>query len=58
MTEPADVAHALGPGIQGDWAPSIRVALQAGRTCGQRGVCLRRSSCQQPITRGVDYDGS
>jgi D-arabinose 1-dehydrogenase-like Zn-dependent alcohol dehydrogenase len=30
----------------------------AGRgACGGCGACLRRTSCRQPLTRGVDYEG-
>ncbi|MGC9538275.1 zinc-binding dehydrogenase [Streptomyces sp. UG1] len=55
--EVAGVIHALGPGLSGDWAPGMRVALQAGQTCGACTDCMRRSPCPRPLTRGVDYDG-
>lgn len=55
--EVAGVVHTLGPDLMGDWAPGMRVALQAGQACGQCDDCMRRSSCRMPLTRGVDYDG-
>ncbi len=55
--EVAGVIHALGPGLLGDWAPGMRVALQAGQACGACTDCMRRSPCPRPLTRGVDYDG-
>ncbi|UUU34134.1 zinc-binding dehydrogenase [Streptomyces sp. CA-210063] len=55
--EVAGVIHGLGPDLRGDWSPGMRVALQAGQACGECGHCMRRSPCQQPVTRGVDYDG-
>jgi D-arabinose 1-dehydrogenase-like Zn-dependent alcohol dehydrogenase len=33
--EVAGVVHALGPDLMGDWAPGMRVALQAGQSCGR-----------------------
>lgn len=55
--EVAGVIHALGPDLLGDWAPGMRVALQAGQACGACADCMRRSPCPRPLTRGVDYDG-
>ncbi|GAA3184281.1 MULTISPECIES: zinc-binding dehydrogenase [Streptomyces] len=56
--EVAGVIHALGPGLLGDWAPGMRVVLQAGQSCGRCPNCaMRRTPCQSPHTRGVDYDG-
>ncbi|WP_060902689.1 zinc-binding dehydrogenase [Streptomyces europaeiscabiei] len=55
--EVAGVVHTLGPDVRGMWAPGQRVVLQAGQACGECGDCLRRMSCRQPLTRGVDYDG-
>lgn len=56
--EVAGVIHTLGPGLLGDWAPGMRVALQAGQTCGRCANCLRRRTpCLKVRTRGVDYDG-
>ncbi|WP_217178942.1 zinc-binding dehydrogenase [Streptomyces sp. AC495_CC817] len=55
--EVAGVVHTLGPEVRGMWAPGQRVVLQAGQACGKCGGCLRRMSCQRPMTRGVDYDG-
>ncbi|GHE73255.1 hypothetical protein GCM10017771_97020 [Streptomyces capitiformicae] len=55
--EVAGVIHAVGPGVAEEWAPGARVVLQAGQPCGGCGGCLRSSSCRQPLTRGVDYDG-
>lgn len=55
--EVAGVVHTLGPDVQGLWEPGQRVVLQAGQACGECGGCLRRTSCRQPLTRGVDYDG-
>jgi threonine dehydrogenase-like Zn-dependent dehydrogenase len=55
--EVAGVIHAVGPGVAGEWVPGTRVVLQAGQACGGCAGCLRRTSCRQPLTRGVDYDG-
>ncbi|MFD9812105.1 zinc-binding dehydrogenase [Streptomyces sp. NPDC059080] len=56
--EVAGVIHTLGPGLLGDWAPGMRVALQAGQSCGRCTNCaMRRAPCLSPHTRGVDYDG-
>jgi D-arabinose 1-dehydrogenase-like Zn-dependent alcohol dehydrogenase len=55
--EVAGVIHTVGPGVAEEWTPGARVVLQAGQTCGGCGDCLRSSSCRQPLTRGVDYDG-
>ncbi|MEU1849759.1 zinc-binding dehydrogenase [Streptomyces sp. NPDC019990] len=55
--EVAGVISAVGPEVAEEWAPGTRVVLQAGQACGGCGGCLRSSSCRQPLTRGVDYDG-
>lgn len=55
--EVAGVVHAVGPESAGSWKPGDRVVLQAGQACGGCHACLRRSPCQMPLTRGVDYDG-
>jgi threonine dehydrogenase-like Zn-dependent dehydrogenase len=55
--EVAGVVHTLGPDLTGDLAPGMRVALQAGQACGRCAGCRRMSGCQEPLTRGVDYDG-
>ncbi|MFH7334820.1 zinc-binding dehydrogenase [Streptomyces sp. KHY 26] len=56
--EVAGVIHTLGPGLLGDWAPGMRVALQAGQPCGRCANCVRRlRPCLASYTRGVDYDG-
>ncbi|MGW9032136.1 zinc-binding dehydrogenase [Streptomyces sp. NPDC055722] len=56
--EVAGVIHTLGPGLLGDWAPGMRVALQAGQPCGHCANCRRRlRPCLRALTRGLDYDG-
>jgi D-arabinose 1-dehydrogenase-like Zn-dependent alcohol dehydrogenase len=56
--EVAGVIHTLGPDLLGEWAPGMRVALQAGQSCGRCANCrLRRTPCLKTRTRGVDYDG-
>ncbi|MFF7186958.1 zinc-binding dehydrogenase [Streptomyces sp. NPDC008222] len=56
--EVAGVIHALGPGLLGDWTPGMRVALQAGQSCGHCANCVRRlRPCLKTMTRGLDYDG-
>ncbi|MGW1887212.1 zinc-binding dehydrogenase [Streptomyces sp. NPDC001970] len=56
--EVAGVIRTLGPGLLGDWAPGMRVALQAGQPCGHCANCTRRlRPCPKALTRGVDYDG-
>ncbi|MFG2602759.1 zinc-binding dehydrogenase [Streptomyces sp. NPDC048514] len=56
--EVAGVIHTLGSDVRGAWAPGQPVVLQAGQACGECEDCVRRrSTCQRPLTRGVDYDG-
>jgi threonine dehydrogenase-like Zn-dependent dehydrogenase len=56
--EVAGVIHTLGPALLGDWAPGMRVALQAGQPCGHCANCRRRlRPCLGALTRGLDYDG-
>ncbi|MFJ9732448.1 alcohol dehydrogenase catalytic domain-containing protein [Streptomyces sp. NPDC101171] len=56
--EVAGVIHTLGPDVRGDWTPGQPVVLQAGQACGECEDCVRRrSTCQRPLTRGVDHDG-
>ncbi|MGV9356010.1 zinc-binding dehydrogenase [Streptomyces misionensis] len=44
--------------VRGAWAPGQPVVLQAGQACGECADCVRRrSTCQRPLTRGVDYAG-
>ncbi|GHB32609.1 alcohol dehydrogenase [Streptomyces viridiviolaceus] len=55
--EVAGVVHTLGPDTRGTWTPGQRVVLQSGQACDTCEGCLRRSTCRQPLTLGVDYDG-
>lgn len=55
--EVAGVVHTVGPDVKGNWSPGSRVVLQAGQACGDCADCLRYTTCRQPRTRGVDYDG-
>ncbi|MGW2386388.1 alcohol dehydrogenase catalytic domain-containing protein [Streptomyces sp. NPDC001658] len=54
--EVAGVIHAVGPEVAGDGSPVLGRCCRPG-ACGGCGACLRRASCRQPQTRGVDYDG-
>ncbi|TCO62859.1 zinc-binding dehydrogenase [Actinocrispum wychmicini] len=56
--EVAGVVHTLGSEIPPGITVGQRVLLQALQTCGACENCgVRRFPCQQPMTRGVHFDG-
>ncbi|MEU6201007.1 zinc-binding dehydrogenase [Streptomyces sp. NPDC047061] len=55
--EVSGVIHTLGPDLKCDLTVGTRVALEAGRSCGQCAGCARRRPCTQVRTAGIDYDG-
>ncbi|MFY0581785.1 zinc-binding dehydrogenase [Cystobacter fuscus] len=55
--EVAGVIEKLGEGTGTWWKVGQRVLLQAGQSCGACALCMTRTGCVRPLTRGVDYDG-
>jgi len=58
--EPSGVVSAVGDDVVG-WREGDRVAIYAGKACGECSACLAgdpAERCLTPLTMGVDYDGA